>query len=1274
MKSIFENSKYVLDPHRRIWTRPGYGGISYNDGDEIELRIASVIEQASDITVLSPELRRHCTDWPSLYHLSGTRANILRPFADSLKGDILEIGAGCGAITRYLGECGANILALEGSLRRAAIARSRTSDLENVTVLAESFDSFQCDHKFDVITLIGVLEYANLFTPAENPALAMLKQVCSMLKPEGKLVIAIENQLGLKYFAGAPEDHLGQAMYGIEGRYKKDQPQTFGRKVLGGLLKQAGFVASEFLAPFPDYKLPASILTEKGINNSNFDAAAFAWQSVRRDPQLPPHCHFALELTWPEVFKNGIALDVANSFLIIASPTDQRLYGSDTDVLAYHFSTDRVPLYCKETRFEVTTDKTIEVVYKRVGATNQKGDVDEEQVIDFDCPPTASYTNGKTMSWYFVQIVTQDGWKIEEVGEFLRRYISVLEHFLDQTGLTLSLDSPKVRLPGKFFDLVPQNIIITTDGAPVIIDKEWFFRQDVELGHLLLRGLLWMLGSVTRIGKNLMAETFTRGEFIHSSLAAAGFTLTEKEFSRFIEVESKVQEQVTGRSAREFLAWWPHQPLHQHNHAQALAERDGQIANLNQAIGERDGQISNLNQEIGKCGEQISTLNQAIGERDSHITALHTSSSWRMTRPFRMVSHQVKRVKRVVQLAPPAIQLKGGLRNTLKKGWQIYNKEGMAGIKRGFRIVATYGQVVPSQASGSFDRNDYVEWIRRYDTLTDEVRVQMRERINHMPKQPLISVVMPTYNPKHEWLKQAIDSVRRQIYPHWELCIADDASTDVSVRSVLEAYAELDSRIKVIFREKNGHISAASNSALELATGEWIALLDHDDVLAEHALFFVADAIDKNSQACLVYSDEDKINDTDKRFEPYFKCDWNLDLFYSHNLICHLGVYRAELLREIGGFRVGFEGAQDYDLALRCIERLGPEQIHHIPRVLYHWRAHAESTALSGDTKPYALNAGEKALNEHLSCKGIKAEAELLDFGMYRVRYGLPANQPMVSLIIPTKNGLELIRQCIESIRNKTTYPNYEILIVDNGSDDLEVLNYFKELESDIRIRVLRDDRPFNYSALNNAAVKLARGELTGLVNNDIEVISSDWLSEMASHAMRPGVGAVGAKLWYPNKTLQHGGVVLGVGGVAGHSHKHLHNHRHGYFGRANLIQSFSAVTAACMIIKKSIYEEVGGLNETNLTIAFNDIDFCLRVREAGYRNVWTPYAELYHHESATRGFEDNPEKEARFSKEANYMKQRWADQLMNDPAYSPNLTLNFEDFSLAWPPRVKII
>lgn len=707
---------------------------------------------------------------------------------------------------------------------------------------------------------------------------------------------------------------------------------------------------------------------------------------------------------------------------------------------------------------------------------------------------------------------------------------------------------------------------------------------------------------------------------------------------------------------------------------QALSERDEQlkeyhlvVADREQHIADRDKRIANQEAELTQRLEQLET---ELDERDQQINELNrrwaeqlNSVSWRVTRPLRETKSQLQRAGRLTRSMKASVRQGGGPVAMFKKSWRVYRGEGWQGLKQ------TINRVVRRDMSKP-EHHSYANWIASYDTLNDEGRSIIRAHIDTFANKPLISVVMPTYNPSPEWLVEAIESVRNQLYPHWQLCIADDASTDAAIRPILERYAREDQRIKVVFRERNGHISATSNSALELATGEWVALLDHDDCLAESALFWIAEAIEQDPQLRVIYSDEDKIDGHGRRFDPYFKSDWNLDLFYSQNLITHLGVYHRELLKTIGGFREGMEGAQDYDLALRCIEHITRQQIHHVPRVLYHWRVHAGSTAQSSDAKPYAMIAGEKALQEHLERQGIDGKVALLDYG-YRIRYALPETLPRVSLIIPTRNGLHLTRQCIESIVEKTSYANYEILIIDNGSDDPAILDYFESLAADERIRIIRDERPFNYSALNNAGVSQATGEIIGLLNNDLEVISPDWLTEMVSHALRPDVGAVGARLWYPNDTLQHGGVILGIGGWAGHAHKGFPKGSPGYVGRMSLISEFSAVTAACLVIQKRRFEEVGGLNETELQVACNDVELCLRLREAGYRNVFTPYAELYHHESATRGFEDTPEKKARFEKERAYMTQHWGAIMQNDPAYSPNLTLDHEDFSLAWPPRL---
>ncbi|MGM0988737.1 MAG: glycosyltransferase family 2 protein [Pseudomonadota bacterium] len=577
-------------------------------------------------------------------------------------------------------------------------------------------------------------------------------------------------------------------------------------------------------------------------------------------------------------------------------------------------------------------------------------------------------------------------------------------------------------------------------------------------------------------------------------------------------------------------------------------------------------------------------------------------------------------------------------------------------------------ELAMAQYGATFDRHtarySYDKWLARRRELSAGY---VQRVIDKLPRQPLISVLLPVYNPRVAWLRECLDSVLAQHYVHWQLCIADDASTDPEVGRVLTEYAARDSRIQVVQRQHNGHICAASNSALALAEGEFVALLDHDDCLTPQALFHVVEALHRHPDAGLLYSDEDKLNESGERYDPHFKPQWNPDLLLAQNYLSHLGVYRTALVRELGGFREGFEGSQDHDLALRVTGRLSPEQIVHIPHVLYHWRAGEGSTALQSGEKDYTTRAGLAAVREHVQARVPEAEVVEGHYpNTYRVRWPLPEPRPLVSLLIPTRDRVEILKPCVDAILERTDYPHLEVLILDNQSRCTETLDYMRDVSNrDARVRVLRWNEPFNYSAINNYGALHARGEILGLVNNDIEPIHADWLEEMVRQACRPEIGCVGAKLYYPNDTIQHGGVILGLGGVAGHSHKHFSIHHPGYFYRLNLVHNFSAVTAACLLVRKRIFEDVGGLDEENLTIAFNDVDFCLKVREAGYRNLWTPYAELYHHESVSRGSDDNPEKRARADAEIAYMRSRWGKVLDHDPAYNPNLTLAHEDFSL---------
>ncbi len=648
MKSKLSESGYQFDTQTGVWLRPGYAGIAYSDGENVERRIAAIIERASDLTVLSEELRRHCSDWPSFYHLSGARSNILRPFKDILKGaDVLEVGAGCGAITRYMGECGARVLALEGTLRRAAIARSRTRDLPDVIVTADRLDQFECGQKFDVITLIGVLEYANLFTSGDDSALAMLRQARTALKPGGKLILAIENQLGLKYFAGAPEDHLGQSMYGIEGRYEKDQPQTWGRKVLAEMLMKAGFARSEFMAPFPDYKLPVSIVTESGFSCVGFDAGALAWQSVKRDPQLPHILAMSPELVWPVLAQNEIALDLANSFLVVSGDAIGKR--PDTSILAWHFTGERSGEFCKETRFVQTGHGEIEVRYHLLAGGDRRV---KGRLLTFFVPEKAEYVQGRPLSQELLHIVTRNSWRMEEVGAFFKRYLHVLGSLTASGEAPLSINSADSLISGEHLDLLPQNIIVGWDGLCRVIDKEWQWNDDMPLGWLIFRSLLRLIHTVTRFSASASDFVGTPLGFIRAAFKAAGFAVTDGEIESFARLEEALQSEVARRPLNndEFIHWLRTAPLPRCNLNQALIERDRQISGLNQVVADQARHIRNVESDWSARGQRIEELERVAADQARHIR--NVESDWsargqRIEELERVAADQARHIRNV---------------------------------------------------------------------------------------------------------------------------------------------------------------------------------------------------------------------------------------------------------------------------------------------------------------------------------------------------------------------------------------------------------------------------------------------------------------------------------------------------------------------------------------------------------------------------------------------------------------------------------------------------
>lgn len=600
---------------------------------------------------------------------------------------------------------------------------------------------------------------------------------------------------------------------------------------------------------------------------------------------------------------------------------------------------------------------------------------------------------------------------------------------------------------------------------------------------------------------------------------------------------------------------------------------------------------------------------------------------------------------------------------TFKIKWtKVLNKVSPYNIKKGILYLRHYGPKefwVKLTERFQADDVDYEQWYENHKALPEELEKQKNEK---WKRKPLISIVVPVYNTPQVFLRQMIESVQNQSYSEWELCIGNASPENKEMKKILEEYKN-DARIKEVEIPENKGISQNTNRAMEIASGEWIGLLDHDDLLAPNALYEIAKAVNEHPDAEVIYTDEDKVTtDLKEHFQPHLKPDFNLDLLRSNNYICHFFVASRDLIKRVGGFRPEFNGAQDYDLILRCTEQA--KQIVHIPKILYHWRVHKASTADNPASKMYAFDAGKRAIEEHLvRCRTKGTVQHTKDLGFYRVKYEV-CGEPLVSIIIPNKDQSEALKKCLDSIREKTSYRNYEIIIVENNSEEPETFAFYKKIAGE-KIKIVTWEGEFNYSAINNFGVRHARGDYLLLLNNDVEIINGDWLTEMLSHCQRKEVGIVGAKLYYPDNTIQHAGIIIGIGGVAGSVFVGLPRAFSGYLHKASIQLDLSAVTAACMLVKRSVFEQVGGLEE-KLKVAFNDVDFCLRVREKGYLVVYDPYAELYHYESKTRGAEDTKEKIRRFQTEIEYMRSHWIGLLKKgDPYYNCNLSLTKWDYSL---------
>ena len=1568
-----ESLGYFFDKSLNVWRREDYTNIGYNDGDEAEERLAGIIRDAEDISVFSDELRNKCIDWQTLYHLTSQRGNVLRPFAHLLQGDVLEIGAGCGAISRFLGENGGNILALEGSQRRASIAASRTRDLDNVQVVAERFDRFNPGRQFDAITLIGVLEYATMFGDGEHPEKDLLTQVRKLLKPGGFLFIAIENKLGLKYFAGAPEDHIRQSMYGIEGRYKAGEAKTWGYAELSNLLTETGYKHSDVLLPFPDYKLPMSIITPQGSDMADFDASALAVQSVFSDPQLPAHLTFSLQNSFPEIFKNKLGVSLANSFIFVASIDAQ--IPLDKTVLAYHYSTQRKKEYAKETLFRRTDNGEVDISYRFFSSENVAREENKYSQIRKNGD---KFYRGTLLGQQFINALCTDYWKFNDIVNLMKQWLAALDYFIkneQESGVPLVLNAD-FSLPAYFIDAIPQNIILT-DGQPVLFDIEWEGTERIELGHLLFRGIILVLNQA-RVRPLADNELITRKEFVHQVFASLGIVLADDDLQRYMRKEAQFQHQVTGRNFDDLLVWHEERPLApvsiKHSRAclyfafgeedfaeentqfsvlnwgkntirwaikgsnqqpvtklrfdpvdgchwfsmsglaiknadgdiiwqlnshkangeyrdilkvqkgqpqdvyystsqdpqivlqnipalsemyieaevelirenalaeifrankahnlmleqkklndvsaklhdthieltettlrlektierleetarqrditsekleettQQLDETSGQLektrtqlentkvqmdnvrvqlestkvrldntteelddtavqlenttvhldkttAQLEKAtvqlenstvqLGEttvrlidvhteledteaqldaRNAQLENTKVQLSSANAQLAHVNAQLAGAMARINALESSSSWKVTAPLRAVG-KIKHRSKALASVTRRLYRQHGLKKIVSRGMSTLRREGWKGVVARLRqqrmmqmlhAVAAAPVPVPAPFIAGNDENatsavgstapmavmlpttitynrsegyHLRHGVSEYCYVTPAQPDNLSIIINNMAVKPLFSIVVPIYNTPLDLLHELIESIEAQWYPQWELILANDCSTDPQLYDVLSSIT--NPQIKVVHLETNSRISGATNFAIEHAAGDYIVFTDHDDLLTPDCLYEMALCIN-NDDPDFIYSDEDKLSEEGFYVQPHFKPDWSPDTMMSTMFTCHASCVKKTLLAKTGLLRSEFDGCQDWDFVLRVSEQTS--KISHISKVLYHWRIIPQSTASDIAAKDYVMEASVNVRKDALARRGQQGVVEPVvgPAGYFRVNY-FPIGNPLVSIIIPTRDNCNVLRRCVDSIKNTTRYSQYEIIILDNGSVAADALEYFSSLESEEKIKVIRHDRPFNFSELNNVGVAESKGEILLFLNDDTEVLHADWLERLIGYAQLPHVGAVGAKLIYPETNLvQHAGVLNLAGGPM-HALHNIDRTHPGYFMRNLLEYNWLAVTGACLMMERKKFDRIGQFDES-FPIAYNDVDLCFRSVDAGYYNVMCPAVELYHYESVSRGLDhQDEEKVRRLMNELSRLNEKHPRYYQYDPFFNINLHpngINFE-------------
>ncbi|WP_095845199.1 glycosyltransferase [Gibbsiella quercinecans] len=1347
---ILENNGFVFEQDVNVWRPATLPEFAYSDGDDAENYVLDAVTHADDLSVNSLELAAKMKDWPSTYHLTSRRSNLLKPFRQWFAGKrILEIGCGCGAITRFLAECGAQVVSVEGSFRRAQIARQRCRDLPNVDVICSPSDILPDLGAFDGVMLIGVLEYARMFL-GKNGQNTLLDFCRQRLVKDGKLFVAIENKLGIKYFAGANEDHVGQPMFGINNSYTESSVATFGRHELLTLLNQNGFIDTQEYIPLPDYKLPVSIVTPIGWRRYSHELSQLAIESSNKDIQGVPENLFSVEQGTRNAWSNGLAVDLANSFLVVASQQTQ--LELTPGVAAYHYSDGRLPEFNKITTFEVVSDG--ELVVNSVPLVQDEHEGAALQRIK----SVDAFYSGNSLWLDLVDIVNRPDWSLTQVALWAKEWIDSL---LSMAKATTDYDKDFL-LKSHYQDAMPFNAIRQKDNSVVFFDLEWHAQQDITLGYAIFRGIFHSLLRLTSVAYSQHLSSSNIVDISYAVVREIGFAIEPEDLKKYLDQESEFMASIENKDSHNIYEVLTALELpmriasvgalkNQLTHIQdeylrsetQLAIKDDEVRKtmelidglkddvsslqkeietmhsekFHDQISAKDAQIAALQHNIEVMEQHIAQQTRLLAEYEHQVWQILHSSSWKLSAPLRVMGrrvpvflrkptrlvfhrlfyigqrcklnvgkilHATKRVGNrglaAVSCHPLMAPVKRNVREfarslyyrlpegykgrllrlamKLKPSWFLHHPAYSSVAATHSVDRATPATFISHHRDGMYhfakhpDEYVYIPTQRPYD---------LEEQLNNMQQRPRFSIIVPIYNTPLDLLEKMVNSVRSQWYSDWQLILANDASPLEETKKALDAFN--DPKIKVIHMEKNQGIAGATNVAIDNADGDFIVFLDHDDELTDDCLYELALCINREDPD-FIYSDEDKFTPDGDYSQPHFKPDWSPDTMMGTMYTCHVACVRLSVAKAVGGLRSEFNGCQDWDFILRLTEIT--HRISHIPKILYHWRIIPASVASDMTAKPYVLAASRAVRESALERRGLKGTVEELPNypGYFRVNYALRDNA-CISIIVPTRDNHVVLKRCIESILDKTAYRNFEIIIVDNGSKDAGTLAYLEMVSAKEQISVVRHDAPFNFSELNNLGSRQAKGELLLFLNDDTEVLHADWLERMGGYAQLSHVGAVGAKLLYGDgATMQHAGVINLQNGPM-HAYMHSHKDIPGYFLRNQIEYNWLIVTGACLMVERRKFEQVGGFNE-QFPVAYNDVDLCMRLCEAGLYNVMCQSVTLIHHESVSRGLDHmDQEKVARLQRELGQLNALHPHFFQYDPFYNVNFAPNSACFEI---------